>query len=128
MEGAAGPLWRVEHAAYVRGAGGSGGGGRSQRCAGGVGGGHSPALGLAVRDAAVTDLPRLVLQRRRVAHGTRPRRGGTDPWRLQRTGVLLHLHRGRGTGGSTGRGGGVGFQSEALVKVVSDFNSDNFLF
>lgn len=33
-----------------------------------------------------------------------------------------------GRGGQQGGGGGVGFQSEALVKVVSDFNSDNFLF
>lgn len=91
VEGAAGTLRRVEHAAYVCGAGSGRGRGGSKGGAGGVGGGDSPSLGLAVRDAAITDLPGLVLQRRWVSHGAGPRRGGTDPWRLQRTRVLLHL-------------------------------------
>ncbi len=98
VEGAAGTLRRVEHAAYICGAGGSRGRGRSQGGAGGVGGGDSPPLGLTVGDAAITDLPGLVLQRRRVSHGAGPRRGRTDPRRLQRTGVLLHLDTGRGEG------------------------------
>lgn len=96
MEGAAGTLRRVEHAAYIGGAGGGGCGGRSQRCAGGVGGGDSPALGLAVGDAAVADLPGLVLQRCWVSHGAGPRRRRTDPRRFQRTGVPLHLETGGG--------------------------------
>lgn len=91
VEGAAGTLRRVKHAAYICGAGGGGGRGRSQGGAGGIGGGDSPSLGLAIRDAAIADLPGLVLQRRWVSHGARPRRGRTDPRRLQRTGVLLHL-------------------------------------
>lgn len=96
MEGAAGTLRRVEHAAYVCGAGGGGGGGWSQGGAGGVGGRDGPPLGLTVRDAAVADLPGFVLQRRRVSHGAGPRRGRTDARRLQRAGVLLHLDTGGG--------------------------------
>lgn len=99
VEGAAGALWRVKHAAYISGAGGGGGRGWSQRSAGGVGGGDGSPFCLAVWDATVADLSRLVLQRCRVSHGTGPRRGWTDPRGLQRTGVLLRLKQRGGGGG-----------------------------
>ncbi len=73
VERTAGTLWRVEHAAYICGAGGSRSRGWSQRGTGGVGCRDGPPLSLAVRDAAVTNLPGLVLQRCWVSHGARPR-------------------------------------------------------
>lgn len=88
MEGAGRPLRRVKHAADLCGAGG---GRRGQGGAGRVGSGCRAALCLAVRDAAVADLPRLVLQRRGVAHGARADGGWPDPRRLQIIVVLLHL-------------------------------------
>lgn len=94
VKGAAGPLWRVKHTADIRRAGGGRGRGRGQGRAGGVGGGDSTTLGLAVRDAAVADLARLVLQRRRVPYGAGPGRGGPDARGLEGAGVLLHLKRG----------------------------------
>lgn len=82
VEGAGGGLRGVENAADVGGAGGPGGGRRGQGGAGRVGG-RGRALRLAVRDPAVADLPGLVLERRRVPHGSWPGRGGAYPRRLQ---------------------------------------------
>lgn len=94
VEWAAGSLRRVEHAAHICGAGGGGGGrGRGQGGTGRVGGRGRHPLGLAVRDAAVADLPGLVLERRRMSHGAGSGRSGSDPRRLQRIGVLLRLQQ-----------------------------------
>lgn len=88
MEGAAGV--GVEDAAGVGGAGGGRGGRRRQRRARGVGGGRR-GLGLALGDAAVADLPGLLLQGRGVPHGARPWVGGPDARGLQGVAVLLGL-------------------------------------
>ena len=61
VKGAAGALGRVEDAADVCGAGGGGGRRRGERGAGRVGCRGGAALCLAVGDAAVADLARLVL-------------------------------------------------------------------
>ena len=99
VEGAAGTLRRVKHAAYICGAGGGGGRGWSQWGAGWIGGGGSPTVSLTVRDAAVTNLPGLILQWCWMSHGARPWRGWTDSRGLQSTVVLLYLDVGGGGGG-----------------------------
>ena len=65
--------------------------------AGGVGGGGC-TLHLAVRDAAVADLARLVLEGRGVAHGPRTNRRDPRAGGLQGAVVLLGLRAGQRAG------------------------------